>query len=63
MELKGWIARDRCGVLCLYDENPERNEPQQFFLALHYIELPINSFPEVTWENSPVEVTIKIEKV
>lgn len=61
MELKGWIARDKCGDLYVYHYTPRRRN--SVFDESVIMELPEDSFPEVTWGNSPVEVKIKIEKV
>lgn len=61
-----WIARDKDGTLCAYDQKPCR-------IAFEEIWLPENGddrrnyevfnddwFPEVTWENSPIELVPKI---
>lgn len=64
MELKGWLARDKDGSLRLFDDVPERDYEMFYaYFGLFYFKPPKDSFPEVTWENSPVEVTIKIEKL
>lgn len=62
--MKLWIARDKDGVICLYQEKP--------LLDIFYwydfgsgpngciVELNKDYFPEVTFENSPQEVEIKL---
>lgn len=60
MELKGWIARDIDGYLRLFRDKPGR-------LSCVFDGVCISEFykdvvPEITWENSPVEVVFKIEK-
>ena len=60
--MKLWIARDKDGDLYLYDKKPIREED--------YFDLNTNSeyntllhssyFPEVTFENSPQKVEIKL---
>ena len=62
MELKGWIARDERSNLCLYDDIPMPRRSISMFTGSVIKVLEKDSFPEVTWENSPQEVTIKIEK-
>ena len=60
-----WIARDKDGMLCAYNKKPDR-------YAFEGIWQPENGnvsncgvldgdwFPEVTWENSPIELVPKI---
>lgn len=56
-----WIARDKDGTLALHESEPYcpyntwHNGNQEFYL--------INSlFPEVTFENSPKQVELKLVK-
>lgn len=60
MEL--WIARDKDGSLDLYEGVPERNEVGGYFASLtdYYLPLDDDLFPEITWENSPNKVEIKL---
>lgn len=60
MELKGYMARNWFGDLHMYYCMPKRHHSR--FDGDVIMELAEDLFPEVTWENSPVEVTIKIEK-
>ncbi len=56
----GWIARDKRGVLRLYDTRPLKFK--WFGEWSHGLGiLNPEDFPEVTWENSPqqVEITLK----
>ena len=59
--MKLWIARDQDCRLWLYDTEPIKNET--FFdvkaFALQ-VELSPMWFPEVTFENSPQEVELKL---
>lgn len=53
-----WIARDFNGDICLHTERPrllvtEWHSDDWFFLNE-------NLFPEVTFENSPMEVELKL---
>ena len=71
-----WLARDKDGTLCLYENKPNKctdfflNTPGNLFCVGNnvvdvnyhdgYIELNDSYFPKVTFENSPQEVEIKI---
>lgn len=70
-----WIARDKNGYLYLYNNKPIRNEEFDSFeinddesecinIVLYddNIELDSELFPEVTWENSPQQVELKLIK-
>ena len=60
---KLWIARDRDGSLYLWDEQPYRyadNESWEPFVGKLW--LNDEDFPEVTWENSPMEVELKLKE-
>ena len=57
--MKLWIARDKDGLIYLYMKRP--------YLITHYFdnkyligEIYKDSFPEVTFENSPQEVELKL---
>lgn len=63
--MKLWIARDKDGYIGLYRKLPTWVRINRFredwdgdFMGL----LDKDSFPEVTFENSPMEVEIKILK-
>lgn len=63
--MKLWIARDESGDLALYHLKPELNnlDDLAFYKPSKFgIEYPICSdlFPEVTFENSPQIVEIKL---
>lgn len=56
-----WIARDKSGELYLYNNKPVR-EDETFSNTTSWLQwLCPRTFPEVTWENSPVEVELKIK--
>lgn len=67
--MKMWIARTESNILTLHQSKPKRirmdNETEDFFWVSD-IEtqtfLNRNLFPEVTFENSPMEVEIIIKK-
>ena len=67
-KIKGWVARDECG-LWLYREKPYRVEGT---FCSHWsdkngpnseLSLDINIFPELTWEDEPIEIELIIRKV
>ena len=63
-----WIARDKTGELYLYLEEPGKAD-EHFFIrdcdeitAFKALELQIWDFPEVTFENSPMQVELKLKE-
>ena len=64
--MKLWIARDKDGSLWLYNAKPDKNSIMFTSVLLSNEEwseeypLDDNLFPEVTFENSPREVEIKL---
>lgn len=64
--MKLWIARDITGELCLHTKKPSvPNEPgYAFWNTEDGLSYDINPglFPEVTFENSPQEIEIKLIK-
>ena len=58
--MKMWIARDIRGGLYLYTEKPEKIALYGYFTGDDWFELNTNAFPEVTFENSPMEVELKL---
>ena len=59
--MKLWIARDKSGELYLYDIKPEKHE--EYFVepsGYRSISLDDNSFSEITFENSPQQVELKL---
>ena len=68
--MKLWIARDENGRLNLFDVKPEKFIPQNGQETvwtvprgyLNHIMLSRRMFPEVTFENSPMEVELVLKK-
>lgn len=60
--IQGWVARDHDGDVFLYQNEPDRNEIAWNGYMMH--SLPIDSFPDLTWESEPepVEIIIKRKK-
>ena len=62
--MKLYIARDKDGALYLYDNMPnKRSEHFLPYTGYEYIPLDDRLFPEVTFENSPQEVELKLTKL
>ena len=67
-KIKGWVARDQQvdgfwgNGLILHHSKPTRegNEWSSKTIAMH---LPLNFFPELTWESEPIEVELTIKKI
>lgn len=59
--MKLWIARLSINLLYVYKEKPEKETfKSEFTLKEAIFELPEEWFPEVTFENSPQQVEIKL---
>ena len=58
--MKLWIARDRWGGLGLFTNKPIRNKGCWHTEEDDEFELNSKVFPEVTFENSPQEVELKL---
>ena len=59
--MKLWIARDRSGILRIYYNQPKVNRKTQEITSNgEYYEISINSFPEVTFENSPQQIELHL---
>lgn len=58
-----WIARNSYGTIKLFSIRPKYNEALDEWQGRPFeeIELSNSSFPEVIYENSPVEVELKIK--
>lgn len=65
--MKLWIARDYDKELCLYKTKPWKRENtdyhnNEFDCDDDFMIIDSESFPEVTFENSPQQVEIKLIK-
>lgn len=59
--MRFWLARDKDGSLNLYDNIPDKRS--EYFLSYAgYNDIPLDErlFPEVTYENSPRQVELKL---
>lgn len=60
--MKLWIARDKAG-LYLFREKPAKDEKNPYYwdTPYHgYLQVRSDILPEITWENSPQEVELKL---
>lgn len=62
--MKLWIARDMDGGLYLFENKPTKGSYRFTcgYVYDDYMQLDSDEFPEVTFENSPVEVELKIKE-
>lgn len=61
--MKMWIARNRDGLLALFRHKPWKLRYDTFDrLRGEFIELDERLYPEVTFENSPMEVELVLKK-
>jgi hypothetical protein len=58
--MKIWIARDYDGYIYLHAERPKLDDGEWYSNRL--LMLDVTDFPEVTFENSPMEVELVIKK-
>lgn len=57
---KLWVARDNNGELYLYNEKPEYyNKSKVWSAGGICAKLDNNLFPELTWEDEPIEVVLQ----
>ena len=68
--IQGWVARDQDGYISLFKDKPTRDTcdkddiPYGFWdeADSNHLELPITSFPDITWESEPEPVGIVIKR-
>ena len=58
--MKMWIARDKNGNLFLHRDRPYLSRLCGVWDSDDYFRLEQKDFPEVTFENSPMEVELKL---
>lgn len=61
--ISGWVARDKDGHLFMYCTKPERNENLQVWMG-RYADFCLRDilFPDLTWDDEPIEVGIIIKR-
>lgn len=65
--IQGWVARDAGGFISLFSYCPDRvmHDNRGFWGhndGSDEIDLPKNSFPDLTWDSDPIEVEIIIKR-
>lgn len=58
--MKLWIARDKDGELKLFSQLPNKYEDRFSQIIPLYCSIDRNEFPEITWENSPQQIELKL---
>ena len=61
--IKGWVARDGSGSLYLYDTIPHRDAKYDWWHPLagrDQMVIEKNYFPDLRWEDEPIEVELPI---
>lgn len=70
-KIRGWVARDRDGALFLHEKYPKRiKEEMELDGAIHFWGnggirhyLDRSLFPDLKWEDEPIEVELTISRV
>lgn len=56
---KFWIARDANGSLFVYEKKPCRCHDLKTWQSGRFCQMPNHLFPDLTWEDEPIEVEIR----
>ena len=60
-EIWMWIARDRSGILRIYENEPKVDKRKQEIISIGgYYDININLFPQITFDNSPKKIKIEL---
>lgn len=65
-KIKGWFAaRNKNGILHIFQVEPRKIIDEGIWWDRDYmsIELSENDFPELTWEDEPIEVELTIRNI
>jgi len=62
-KIKGWVASDYDKTPMLYTIKPHRLITGVWCGGKDYFPLDKNIFPELTWNDEPIEVELTIKKV
>lgn len=62
--MKLWIARNKDNTLVIFQSKPFLNNNQEWdeYLNEDYMYIPEYLFPEITFDNSPQEIELKLIK-
>ena len=56
---KLWVARDKDGNLFAYNDKPTRCDNQREWLGRFLCSMKNSYFPELKWEDEPIEVELR----
>ena len=56
---KLWVARDKNGFLFVYEDKPTRCDNQREWLGRFLCSIKCSYFPELKWEDEPIEIGIR----
>ena len=56
---KLWVARDKNGFLFVYEDKPTRRDNQREWLGRFLSSMKNSFFPELKWEDEPIEVELR----
>lgn len=59
-KLTRWVARDENGEICAFEDYPEKDS--EMWIGSNSMLLDRKSFPDLKWEDEPVEVEVTITK-
>ena len=60
--IQGWVARDKDNIPRLHYDKPERTSGGYWQGGFKSSYLPRNAFPDLTWDDDPIEVEIIIKR-
>lgn len=61
--IKGWAARDKSGIIFISQVKPIRCVNSPCWLASRGLTVKTTDFPDLKWEDEPIEVELIIRKV
>lgn len=62
-KIKGWVARDKDNDVYVYLTQPSRFKEQWVCGGDVWVKIPHTDFPELKWEDEPIEVELTINRV
>lgn len=60
--IQGWVARDKDGRIFAYTNKPVRDYSLQEWESDFVSEINGKSFPDLTWDDEPIKVSISIKR-
>ena len=63
--IDGWVARNKDNSLYLFKAEPWYNSPRGYWddhlMSIGCFSIPSESFPHITFDNSPIEITLTLK--